>query len=304
MPILVWPSTKRGTRVGTLPPAKIPPPPRKLMRMHHSRFPESQEAFLLYPQEGITEDSPPAAVVEPVAPEYEPPLKKTCQDTTPAPLVAESTPSLGEVFLPLISGILAPFGLPSAPVDSSFAVTLAPMPTSPSKGTGESSSNANTPAQSPQACCTPGAPAPKDSTPPPMQESISTPPNTGTGETSTQASIPAPPSQPGDNSGQRKNRRDTPRTYTPFDPFTRRRTAPRPVVGSTRPRLTAQRKAAPVTTPSSRQVEVGSDVEHSLASDVEESILIASGNLRLPDPTVPSGTVPNPPFVGSESTQN
>ena len=127
---------------------------------------------------------------------------------------------------------------------------------------------------------------------------------------SEEPSMPTPPAkgpvQSCGTSGPRKSRRGEPRLCENFDPFTRRRTAPRPLVGATRrrPRALHPPPPPPVPTIAITEEQRNSDANSVLASDEESIGVTASGNLRIPEPKSPSVRIPNPPFEGSEPQTN
>ena len=214
---------------------------------------ESQKDFLPAPREGSKEDSPQAIAQGVAVSDGEPPSKKSRPSSGPAPQLVTTTPEVEVAFLPLTSGVEAPFGLP--PVQVEIHSTGKQGPTFPSLPQG-----------------------------PPSQ------------------SAPASPPAPTGPSGPRKTRRVSWRPQIgAFDPFTRRKTKPRPVVGTDRRLLTAQRTKLPPPkkSPPPQQVDYDSDAEYSSASEEESVGLTASGNLRLPASPALVSRIPNPPYQGS-----
>ena len=241
-------------------PRATPPARDQLDSTPLSFSKESVEAFLPAPQEGMADDSPPEGAVELGDSGKEPPQKKPYQPTTAGPLVASPPHSVGDAFLPLVSGVSAPFGLPSVPAEPKFSSANAPSTTPPATGKGTAKGQEVQPDQS------------------------------------------KPPKSTGKNAGSRKNRRGVPRSDPLFDPFTRRRTAPRLPVGaakthlpSSTSRLPKEATAAPPTL---------AETHPATPSVPEESLLTLLGSLRSPDRSYPSERLPNPPFEGSAPSTN
>ena len=312
---------------------------------------ESQDAFLLTPREGLTTDSTPSATPEVAAPEEEPRSKRPRLSTEPEPRLVASTASVEDAFRPLTSGVSAPFGLPSVPIEP-----YQPPPPAPSDLPPPPPENMEVLPQAtePTVPCQPSLPGPidlplppdnEDDLPPANEEAVpyppslpvsTAPPSTPANEANLpqateptvpcqlaptdlplppdneddlpQATPPAPLTKPSGPSGSKKNRRGVPRPCPePFDPFIRRKTAPRPVVGTARRRLPAPSNIAPPPPSSPVQWQVAeeaSDDEYSSASEEEIVMVTNSGNLCFPADTPPGHTIPNPPFEGSGTPVN
>ena len=111
------------------------------------------------------------------------------------------------------------------------------------------------------------------------------------------------PDKSASSSGKRKTRQDRPQGVKSFNPFTRRRTAPRPLVGATR------RSASKATSRVIPEVQItpprqkGTPPRTTPISQ-ESPLLTHSGNLRSPKHMIPQECIPNPPFEGSASQSN
>ena len=312
---------------GETTPPHVPATVREIPNSTNLSFTRvSQEAFLPAPREGNAEDSTPATAAQRAVPDEEPPCKKFRQLTGPGAPSTRTRPSLGDAFRLLISGISAPFGLPPAPVDPTFLqVQDQALPfqakatsTNPQQGTPQADPTSLpllvSPSTSPSHQDTHGA-APHGTssgaaTSLTLQDPTSLPLVEGPSVAIPHATELEQPSQKklggtsgprkdryGGTSGPRKNRHGAPHGQEPFDPFTRRRTVPRPVVSATRrhPKVPAP---PPVPLPAPTAEDMDSDDEYSSAS--EETVTVTnSGNLLFPERKAAIATIPNPPFEGS-----
>lgn len=130
--------------MGELPLPTLSHPPGKQPSANLS-FSQASQAFLLSPPEGNADDSTLGADVEKVISEDLPPSKKARTSTGPGALSATTTPSIGEAFLPLISEVSVPFGLPSAPAAPTFLPVQEPTAALPLEATCEETPQETTP---------------------------------------------------------------------------------------------------------------------------------------------------------------
>lgn len=116
----------------------------------------------------------------------------------------------------------------------------------------------------------------------------------------TQPTQMSQPSTTASSTGKRKTRRDRPQPVKSFNPFTRRCTAPCPLVGATHRSLPKSTSRTPLGAQTTSLTQKGTPPS---AAPQESPLLTSSGNLGSPKLTIPPECILNPPFNGSAPEQ-